>query len=81
MSKSLYRFKVRKWSDVNTNAFDLVFLDEERNNQHYCAAQTFETLDAAHEVAKILDEELVKDTASMVESIRLHWPVDGPAIS
>lgn len=80
MSKSLYRFKVRKWSDVNANAFDLVFLDEERNNQHYSSSQTFETIEAAHEIAKMLDAELAKDVPSMVESIRLHWPVDGPAI-
>lgn len=80
MTKSLYRFKVRKWSDLHTKPFDIVFLDEELNNQHYSSNNSFSTLDEAWKSAKTLDEALVDNLESTLDDIRTHWPIDGSVV-
>lgn len=81
MTKTLYRFKVRKWSDVNSKPFDIVFLDEELNNQHYSSNASYETLGEAFEAAQILDNCLVINLNGTLENIRTHWPIDGVVVS
>lgn len=81
MTKSLYRFKVRKWSDVNTKPFDIVFLDEELNKQHYCSNNSYCTIEEAWTNARTLDEALADNLESTLDNIRTYWPIDGVAVN
>lgn len=69
-------FKVRKWSDSNTRPYDVVYVDDIRNNIHYQPGVEFSTIEGAYKHKEVLIKSTDEDS---IEFIRNHWPTDGAA--
>lgn len=78
MKKSGIEFKVRRWTDNETEStpFDVVALDHDNNKQHYQPGVLFGSELKAASHCFVLQNR-IQENPETIQFVRDHWPVDG----